>query len=331
MISVLGYATFFLTIGFNYALIALGLNLQWGYTGLFNVGVAGFVAIGAYTSALVTTPPSPQHLAGWGWPVAAGLLAAMATSGITAAFVGKITLRLRADCLAMSTYGVAMTVLAIAQNAQSLTGGPFGVVFIPRLFSGWADRPILFNAAWCLLMMMVTGLVLAALDRLVRSPWGRALKAVREDEVAAASLGKDPERLRIEALVIGAMIMGLAGALLAHFIGFIAPENFLGILTFQVWTMLIIGGSGNNAGAVVGALGVWALWSFGGMAVHAVLPMEFQVRGASLQIVLIGILLAGVLLARPRGLLGERVTISRHITTAFRAKGTFADDPAADR
>jgi branched-chain amino acid transport system permease protein len=117
---------------------------------------------------------------------------------------------------------------------------------------------------------------------------------------------------RLQAFTLGAMVMGLAGAVYAHFIGFVAPEDFLSILTFQVWTMLVVGGSGNNRGAIVGAVAVWALWSASGAALTAVLPQAWQARGAALQTVLIGAALAAVLLVRPRGLLGERTVVSRH-------------------
>jgi branched-chain amino acid transport system permease protein len=109
------------------------------------------------------------------------------------------------------------------------------------------------------------------------------------------------------------MVMGLAGAVYVHFIGFVAPEDFLSILTFQVWTMLVVGGSGNNRGAIVGAVAVWALWSASGATLTAVLPPELQARSAALQTVLIGVVLAAVLLVRPRGLLGEKTVVSRHV------------------
>jgi branched-chain amino acid transport system permease protein len=109
------------------------------------------------------------------------------------------------------------------------------------------------------------------------------------------------------------MVMGLAGAIYAHFVGFIAPEDFLPILTFQVWTMLVVGGSGSNRGALVGGVLVWALWSASGALVAQLLPQAMQARGAALQVVLIGVVLAAVLLSRPRGLLGEEAVVSRHV------------------
>ena len=140
----------------------------------------------------------------------------------------------------------------------------------------------------------------------MRSPWGRVLRAIREDETAAAALGKNARAYRLQAFVLGGAIMGLAGAVQGHFIGFIAPDNYLSALTFQVWAMLIVGGSGNNRGAILGAFSVWGLWSASGALIAALFPPDQQARAAALQIVMIGVVLAAILLLRPRGLLGER-------------------------
>jgi branched-chain amino acid transport system permease protein len=313
MIGFASYALFFLTIALSYAIICLGLNLQWGQTGLFNVGVAGFVGIGAYTSALLTTPATDAHLMGWELPIAAGWLGAMLVSGVASALIGFATLRLRSDYLAITTFGVAVTIHLIALNAQRLTGGPYGVAFIPRPFNEVADRPLLFNALNLALVAALAFALYIASERLVRSPWGRVLRAIREDERAAASLGKSPSLYRLQAFALGGAIMGLGGALQAHFVGFIAPDNYLSSLTFLVWTMLIIGGSGNNRGAILGGVLVWALWSASGVAIGAIVPAEQQARAAAAKIVAVGVFLALALLLRPRGLIGERTVVSRHL------------------
>mgnify|MGYP001600350932 CR=1 FL=1 len=312
MLDMVGYLAFFLTTALSYALMCLGLNLQWGQTGLFNVGVAGFAAIGAYASAMLTTPAG-NHWGGYGLPIVVGWVGAMIASGLAAAAIGAITLRLRADYLAITTFGIAIVIQLLALNMQSVTGGPFGIGFIPRPFVGLAEHALAFNLANLALVGVVTLIVFLALERLVRSPWGRVLRAIREDETAARSLGKNSNRFRLQAFVLGSAVIGLAGAVQGHFIGFIAPENYLSAITFQVWAMLIIGGSGNNKGAVLGAILVWALWSATGAAMAAIFPPEQQARAAALQIVAIGVLMATILLLRPRGLLGERVTVSRHV------------------
>ena len=313
MLDLFAYAAFFLVTALSYGIICLGLNVQWGQTGLFNVGVAGFVAIGAYTSALLTTPDMAGRFGGFGLPIWLGWIAAMLVSGVAAALIGAITLRLRADYLAITTFGIAIAIQLVALNAETVTGGPFGIGFIPRAFGGLEDRPIIFNLANLALVGIVTALLYYGLERLVRSPWGRVLRAIREDEMAAASLGKNANFFRIQAFALGSAIMGLAGAVQAHFIGFIAPENYVSTMTFQVWAMLIIGGSGNNRGALLGAVLVWALWSVTGAVLAAFVPGEYQARAAALQIVLIGVALAALLVLRPRGILGEEKMISRFL------------------
>ena len=304
MWDLLGYAAFFGTTALTYAILCLGLNLQWGQTGLFNVGVAGFVAIGAYTSAILTTPPG-AHLGGFGLPIVAGWLGAMLVAAAASAAVGALTLRLQADYLAITTFGVAVTVQLACLNLQGVTGGPFGIGFIPRPFAGLADRPVPFSLASFGLAALVTAIVYAGLERLAASPWGRVLRGLRDDETAVEALGRSVTAFRLQAFALGGAVMGLGGALQAHAIGFIAPDDYLPALTFQVWTMLILGGTGSNAGAVLGAICVWALWSGSGAAVAALVPAEWQARAAALQLVAIGVALSAALVWRPRGLLGR--------------------------
>jgi branched-chain amino acid transport system permease protein len=204
----------------------------------------------------------------------------------------------------------------VALNAQWLTGGPFGLQFIPKPLSETIDGNLAWNAAYLLIVVALLAVSYQAIERLVRSPWGRVLRAIREDEAAAESLGKRAFRFRLQAFVIGCMFMGLGGALYAHFVGYIAPEDFLPILTFQLWTMLIVGGSGNNRGAVLGAFVVWALWTLSGGVLREIVPAEHQARAATLQVVLIGLMLMAILLLRPRGILGEEAVVSRHTKAA---------------
>jgi branched-chain amino acid transport system permease protein len=308
----LSYGSFFLVFASTFAIIVLGLNLQWGFTGLFNVGVAGFVALGAYTSALLTTPETAGRLGGLGWPVALGWVGAMAVSGLAGLLVGAVALRLRHDYLAITTFGVAVTIQLVANNATVLTGGPFGVQFIPKPLQAWLGTGLPWTLGYLALSLALLGLVYLALERLVRSPWGRVLRAIREDEHAAASLGKRPFAFRLQSFVIGSMLMGLGGAVYAHFVGYIAPEDFLPILTFQLWAMLIVGGSGNNRGAVLGAFVVWTFWAAAGGLLRGWVPQAEQARAAALQVVLIGVLIAFMLVLRPRGLIGEQAALSRH-------------------
>ena len=303
--SAIAYATFFLVFVAIYAIINLGLNLQWGFTGLFNVGAAGFVAIGAYTSALLTTPRMQDRMAGFGLPVLIGMLAAALFTGFIGFLAGALTSRLRRDYLAITTFGIAVMIQALAHNCVTLTGGPFGVQFIPKPMQSWLGTGLQWNLAYLAFSLILLAGVYVALEKLVHSPWGRVLRAIRQDEDAASSIGKNVTLFRLQSFIVGSMLMGLGGALYAHFLGFIAPEDFLPILTFQLWAMLIIGGSGSNQGAVLGALVVWGFWSASGALLRSWIPQAEQARAAALQVAFIGFLIAATLVVRPRGLLGH--------------------------
>ncbi|MYA87154.1 MAG: branched-chain amino acid ABC transporter permease [Boseongicola sp. SB0662_bin_57] len=312
MIGLFSYIVFFLILSLIFGVAVLGLNLQWGFTGLFNAGVAGFTAIGAYTMAILTGPARDAVFGGFELPFVVGLIGAMVASGIGAVVVGLATLKLRHEYLAVATFGIAVTIQLVCLNWEYLTGGTLGLIGIPNPSKAWADGPLAQNALYLLVVLVVVGLTFAALERIVKSPWGRMLKAIREDDVAAASLGKSPERVRLEAFVLGCMIMGLSGALYVSFIGYVSPWDFLPIVTFQIWTMLIVGGSANNRGALLGALIVWGVWTMSGFVISRVIPSEIQAQGGAMQAVLIGLILVVTLLIRPRGLIGEELHVSRH-------------------
>ena len=289
LLNVLVFTGIFASI---YMLLSLGLNLQWGYTGLFNVGIAGFYAIGAYTSALLTTPPSPHHLGGFDLPIPVGMLGALLTSGLLAYIVGRPTLRLREDYLAIATISLAETLRLVLKNEAWLTNGVQGLRDIPRPFQQT------FGAFY--------DVVYLASERLILSPWGRVLKAIREDEAVAASVGKNVFRFKMQALVLGAMIMGLGGSFYAHYVKFISPDTFNPLMgTFLVWVMLMAGGSGNNRGAMVGAAVIWGLWSFSEVLTDK-LPSPLDTRASYLRVMLIGFVLQGILLKRPQGIVPEQ-------------------------
>ena len=277
------------------------------------MGVAGFVALGAYVSALLTTPPSQGALGGFALPIACRLARGDGRFGRGLGFCR------RGDPPA--TRGLSrhhhlrrrVVVQLVALNVQTLTGGAFGVAFIPRPFDSLAATPALYSLANLALVAIVVAVIYVALERLARSPWGRVLRAIREDERAAMALGKNPARFRLQAFALGGALMGLAGAIGAHFIGFIAPENYASSLTFQVWAMLIVGGSGNNLGAIIGAVLVWALWSASGLIIADLVPASFEARAAALRIVAIGVLLATMIVVRPGGLICEKTMVSRHL------------------
>ena len=178
--------------------------------------------------------------------------------------------------------------------------------FIPKPLQGWLGTGLGWTLSYLAMALALLALAYLALGRLAASPWGRVLRAIREDEEAAASLGKRAYVFRLQSFVIGSTLMGLGGAVYAHFVGYIAPEDFLPILTFQIWAMLIVGGSGNHRGAVLGAYVVWGFWALAGGLLRGWVPQAEQARAAALQVVLIGVLIALMLVLRPRGLIGER-------------------------
>jgi branched-chain amino acid transport system permease protein len=313
VIGIISYLVFFAIVVLILGIAALGLNLQWGSTGLFNAGVAGFYGVGGYTLAILTAPAHSGLIGNFGLPWLVGVIGAMAVSAIAAGIVGIATVRLRGDCLAIATFGVAVVLQLLALNWEGLTGGSLGLTSVPRPMARLFERPLGYNIFFLGLCAVSTAVVYVALERIVRSPWGRVLKAVREDEVAAIALGKDARLFRLQAFVLGSTVIGLAGALYVSFIGFVSPFDFVPIVTFQIWTMLIIGGSGNNKGALLGALIVWGLWSTSGTIISLVVPADLQTQGGAMQSILIGAILVLTLLFRPRGLIGEEPVVSRHI------------------
>ena len=308
------YGVSLLTMGGIYAVLVLGLNIQWGYTGLFNAGIAGFVAVGAYTQALLTTPVTTGHIGGIELPIPVPMLLAMVLSAAIAWVIGKVCIRLRSDYLAIATIGIAEILRLFFKNELWMTNGPRGVSQIPKAFE-WLPEP--WNAV--AFLAMVLGIVLVIyvlLQRAHRSPWGRVMTAIRENEEAAAAVGKNVEGFRMESFVLGAALMGLGGALLAQYLKQIDPQVSDPLTaTFLVWVMLIAGGSGNNRGALLGAFLLWIVWS-ATQIVSSYLPdtvavfgyqiENLQIRSAYIRVFLIGLILQFILQLRPQGILPER-------------------------
>lgn len=304
-VGLLFFLVGFLIMAGIYAILCLALNVQWGYGGLFNAGIAGFFAVGAYTSALLTAAPAQTHLGGYELPVLVGIIAAAATAGLTGWAVAKICIRLKSDYLAMASIGIAEILRMVIVNEDWLTNGSLGITNIPRPFDGLLqgrEADILFLA----FVWVIVAIVYLVCNRLYDSPWGRTLRAVRDNEDAARAVGKDVDSFRLQTFVIGAALMGVAGALSAHYFRFLSPEATEPLLiTFLVWVMLMAGGSGNNKGAIVGALSVWAIWSLTEIVTNR-LPAEFATRSSYIRMLLIGLLLQFVLQKYRSGLLPER-------------------------
>ncbi|MGH6896857.1 MAG: branched-chain amino acid ABC transporter permease [Geminicoccaceae bacterium] len=301
--GLLAFLVFFLTLAGIYAVMTLGLNVQWGFSGQFNIGIAGFWAVGSYTAAILTTNPSPFHLGGFALPFLVGLVAAAVLSAVIAVLFGLICVNLRTDYLAIATIGIGEIIRLALKNEEWLTNGVRGISGIPRPFGEFGrDAQQLLFLGVVLLTIVVVYVVIESANR---APWGRVQRAIRENEPATMAAGKNVLRFRLEAFVLGAAIMGLGGALYAHFVRFISPEAFDPLFaTFIVWVMLIAGGSGNNKGAILGAFLIWAIWS-GTQFATAQLPAELTARAGALRVLLVGVLLQIILLWRPQGILPE--------------------------
>jgi len=298
------YVLSLLTMGGIYAVMTLGLNIQWGFTGLFNAGIAGFFAVGAYTSAILTTAPSAHHLGGFGLPIPLALAAAMVLSGLVAWAIGRICIRLRSDYLAIATLGIAEILRLTFKNEIWATNGARGVSLVPKPFE---HLPEPWNQlAFMALVLAIVALLYVLLEQARRAPWGRVMAAIRENEPAARAAGKNVDRLRVQAFVIGAMLMGLGGALMAHYLKFIDPNAADPLTaTFLVWVMLIAGGSANNRGAILGAMLIWTIWSATEILTSR-LPDDLAIRTAYIRVFLIGLTLQIVLQRFPRGILPEQ-------------------------
>lgn len=297
--GLLAYAIFFLNLVGIYAIMTLGLNMQWGMTGQFNIGIAGFFAVGAYSSAILTTGPADGWLGGFNLPFLVGLAGAVIVCLPVAWLIGRITARLRTDYLAIATIGIAEIIRLFFLNEGWLSNGVRGIPGIQKPFG-------VGNGGYLLVVLGFVGLVWLLVEIARRSPWGRVLRAIRDNEPATAAAGKDIARFRLEAFVVGSCIMALAGGLYAHFVGFVSPEAFRPLYgTFLVWVMLIAGGSGNNLGAILGAFIVWLVWSSTELLAGFV-PTELIGSESAFRVFLIGVILQIILVSRPEGLLPEK-------------------------
>ncbi|MGL4526026.1 MAG: branched-chain amino acid ABC transporter permease [Aestuariivirga sp.] len=303
--GLLFYLVSVLIAGGIYAILCLALNIQWGMGGLFNAGIAGFFAVGAYTSAIVTTAATEKHLGGFDLPIPFGLAAAAIVAGVTGWAVAKICVRLKSDYLAMASVGIAEILRLVIVNEQWLTNGSLGISGVPRPF-GDTFQGRSSDIAYLAVVWVIVAVVYIICQRLNDSPWGRTLRAIRDNEVSARAAGKDVDWFRLQTFVIGCAIMGVAGALSAHYFKFLSPSATEPLLvTFLVWVMLMAGGSGNNRGAIAGAIAIWSLWSMTEIFTNR-LPPEWITRSSYIRMLLVGLLLQFVLQKFRSGLIPEK-------------------------
>jgi len=326
--SVLSIYTTFLTIAALLAVMALGLNVQWGYTGVFNFGIAGFFLVGAYTAAIMTKSPNESEFAdyigGFGdkldflpflatdqWvPFLVGMVVSAAVCGALAFVLSIPTLRLREDYLAITTIGVAELLRTIVREEKNLVNGTRGLGGIPQPLSDLAGGSD-YKYVYAVIAVVLLIIVYIALERAIRSPWGRVLRALREDEEATEASGKNVYAFKTQAFVLGAAIMGAGGAAYAYETRAISPETFTHFFgTFVIWAMLIVGGSGNNKGAILGAYVIWGFWVASDLIQGYDLPELLATRISFFRDFSLGALIVIVLLLRPGGLLPEESRVS---------------------
>ncbi|MGB5871359.1 MAG: branched-chain amino acid ABC transporter permease, partial [Albidovulum sp.] len=342
-------------MGLLSAIMALGVNVQWGYAGLFNVGIVGFVAIGGLAPVLISTPPVVEvWTAGGAWRLIAGLLAGVAIVGLgitvnarttgrtrlvgvlaiiiggfflyraivdpainlieqndpatygniggfglpvlvswpvgallaaaAAWVIGKTALGLRSDYLAIATLGIGEIIVAVMKNEDWLDRGVKNIINIPRpyvvpreidlqqssSFSDWAigmgwdpvtASTIIVKLLFCGLFLVVLLALIWASEQALNSPWGRMMRAIRDNETAARAMGKNVTHRHLQIFILGSAACGLAGAMMVTLDGQLTPGTYNPLrFTFLVWLMVIVGGSGNNWGSVLGAFLIWFLW-----------------------------------------------------------------------
>ncbi|MDX1780032.1 MAG: branched-chain amino acid ABC transporter permease [Thalassovita sp.] len=401
-----------LNMGLISAIMALGVNLQWGFAGLFNVGVMGFVALGGLATVLVSTDPIPEAWGAGGlrillalvlgaatvvaaiqtytrmssgrartgamlailalgffvyrWvfdpavaaveainPAAQGnigglglpILFAWPVGGLLAAgaawVIGKTALGLRSDYLAIATLGIAEIVIAVMKNEDWLARGVKNVIGLPRPVPYEIDlqaNPAFVERAtslgldattastlwvkllYAVLFAIVLLILLWMSQRALHSPWGRLMRAIRDNEVAAEAMGKDVTRRHLQVFILGSAICGIAGAMMTTLDGQLTPGTYQPLrFTFLIWVMVIVGGSGNNIGAVLGGFLIWFLWvqvePLGqvlmqlitmGMAEDSGLKAHLLDSTAHMRLLTMGLVLLLVLRFSPRGLIPEK-------------------------
>lgn len=378
-----------------YAMLVLALNLQWGYTGLFNIGVAGFMAVGVYTMAMVTGPinPGPTGVPGLGLPLWVGVIAGTLAAALVGAVAALPALRLDADYLAIVTLALS-EIIRLTYNSTAAqeftlfgttlgTGGASGINIptnpqtpIGEFFSTGTGQAVLEaaaaigitrgvvvqNVAYTLVLVVVVAAYYVFARRIGNSPFGRVLKAIREDELVADSLGKNTQRFKIKVFALGCGLMGLAGILWFGSDGFVNPLAFRPLVTFYVFIALIIGGAGSNTGSVVGAAvfsGImYYLPQFLGQNSGAVLRMIRDAVGGSiatpntflaavgalgrfdlpaflaycfdnigsLRFIAVGVLLVYLMQHRPDGLFGHRTETAASVPLSTSEHGGESDE-----
>jgi branched-chain amino acid transport system permease protein len=289
------YLLTILTVAGIYAVMALGLNVMWGMAGQVNLGLVGSAAVGGYTSALLTVAA--------GWPIAAGMVAGAVAAGVVGVGLSLIGARLRGDYLAIITLGFAEALRITISNEIWLTNGTDGISGIPGPFRGQVSM-LDFNMLYLGLVVAVIVVLYIVTQRILYSPYGRVLHALRDDEEVASVAGKNVALFKIQAFGLGSAFMGLGGALYAHYTSYISPDLFVPLLTLYVKMSLLLGGVGNNRGAITGAVIVMVFLEMTRFIVPHI-PHITPTQGAAIRELILSASLLIILRFRVTGLLPE--------------------------
>ncbi len=315
MTQLIFYLLTLATFGAIYGILALGLNIQWGYTGILDFMYIAFVAVGGYVTSLLMLPPAQAafgetYVLGLNWPFIPAILVGGLAAALLAFIVGLLSLnRLRSDYFAIVTVAVGLVLYTIAGNDTPLVNGWDGISGIPQPFQDALNLD--YNSyGYFFLGMCIVILILVYIfsERLYRSTFGRALRSVREDEMVAQGLGKNVFSLRLKAFVIGAFIAGIGGALLVIYVDAFNPSAWTTGETFFLWAALLLGGSANNRGALLGALIVPVLFAEVTRFLPNILPPNLLAPQYvdAFRYISIGILLILTVRFRPQGIIAEK-------------------------
>jgi len=280
-----------------YALMALGMNVIWGMAGLINLGLVGFFAVGAYVSGLLTLR--------LGLPIPVGVAVGTLAAALAGVLVALVTVRLRGDYLAIVTLGFAETLRIVMSNELWIANGTDGLSGIPGPLRG-ALGPHLFNLFYLAIVVAAVAVLFFLVDRLAHAPFGRVLRAIRDDEQVAQVAGKNVVLFKVKAFAFGTAALGFAGALYGHFTSYIAPDLFAPLLTLYVKLSLLTGGLGNSRGAVLGAVLVVFFLESTRFIVPLIRALS-AVQGAALRELMISVALLVILRFYARGLVPERI------------------------
>ena len=282
------------TLGCVYALLALALNLQAGFAGLLNFGFVAFAGVGAYSSAIMSS---------LGYPASVGMLLGAVAAMVVGFAMARLGRNLASDYWAIATLAIAELIRTVALNENWLTGGAQGMSGVPPLFKSPSGAQN--DLEFFLLSLAIVSVALFACIRLTRGRFGRAIRLMREEPALATSLGYQLVPLKVKATVTSAAIASVGGSLLAHYMSFVGPDYMLASETFVIWTMVMIGGLGNNLGVVLGAFLVEIIYSAVPFA-KDYLNISSDIAGA-VRLGTIGVVLLACLLVRPGGLLPEKI------------------------